>query len=690
MPMRLILFPLFFCVALLPAIAQEVPYGTANTAGDDYAAAFRYVEGGGTEFWFTTSDGFQQARSRRLVHVPISSSQAETLPFPLNVVNFDNAAVVMDGAPAFPVCETANGLFVSNRTVDGKYHDNDLYEMHANRDGAWSVRRVDELNSDAWDDTPALSSNGKTLYFASDRRFPGSQKTDLFTSRRQENGRWSTPVPLDGINTPEYSEQTPTIGDDGYLYYATNQTATGDYDIWRAQIDGATGTITGRPEPAPFAGVNKAGSDEGHPLFSPGGAQLLFSSNRSSAGGTKDFDIYGVAIPSSKGDRVYLSVQLRTRVAGEDKTDPIRTTVFITDRQTGERSSVESDGSGEATIPLGKTSGSATDRRFRELIVTAQSPRPGFITSTDTLSIDLLCGRRLAHTLYLWDTAALRSVGCVQDFRIKNVRFFVTGYWCPTTAKFAGLAPCASAIPGDQSCLALDHPAPESPCESNELYTYAVKYTAPQVVATRQPFSNCIALAELNDPKIREPRVREVDSAFVKLVDAMRSALEYDCVQRAVRDGKLVEVDVVGWTDPRPLDGSCRYTGPDIDLNSSFVKIDTAGSPYIEQGILRNQTRFRDSKSGGNQLLSQLRAYHTAVLLDKLWEEQVEDYRELKKVGLLRVTGVGRAVSQENVDMAQQRSVSVLVKVPLKPGEAIAATLPPPGRYRQLCDSPCK
>lgn len=685
---RLLLLLLFFAVTL-PSVGQETPYPGANTAGNDYAAAFRYVEGG-TEFWFTTNDGFQQARSRRLVRTPISGGATETLPFPLNVVSFDNTAVVMDGSPAFPVCETAHGIFVSNRTVDGKYHDNDLYEMSANRDGAWSVRRIDEVNSNAWDDTPALASNGKTLYFASDRRFPGSQKTDLFLARRETNGRWSAPIPIDGINTPEYSEQTPTVGDDGYLYYATNQTTSGDYDIWRVKLDGGTGLPAGRPEPVAFAGVNKSGSDEGHPLFSPGAGQFLFSSNRSNTGGTKDFDIYGVTIPSSKGDTVYLSVQLRTRVAGEDKTDPVRTTLFITDRRTGERTTVTSDVTGESVIPLGKTEGSATDRRFRELIVTAQSPKPGYITSTDTLYIDLLCGRRLAHTLYLWDTAALRSVGCVQDFRIKNVRFFVTGYWCPTTGQFADRAPCASAIPMDQSCLAIQQPEPEPPCESNELYTYSVKYTAPQVIRARQPFSNCIALTELNDPQLRETRVREVDSAFVKLVDAMRSALEYDCVQRAIRDGKEVEVEVVGWTDPRPLDGSCRYTGQDIDLNNSFVKLDTTDSPYIEGGILKNNTRFRDSKSGGNQLLSQLRAYHTAVLLDRLWEEQVEEYRKLKGSRLLRVTGVGRAVSQENVDMAQQRSVSVLVKVPLKPGESVAATLPPPGRYRQLCDSPCK
>ena len=266
----------------------------------------------------------------------------------------------------------------------------------------------------------------------------------------------------------------------------------------------------------------------------------------------------------------------------------------------------------------------------------------------------------------------------------------MTGYWCPTTDRFAQYAPCTSALPQDLSCLAVDYEEPKAPCDDNELYAYNVKFTPPQLLRNRQPYSTCIALNELSDAKVRQQRVREVDSAFVKLVDAMRSALEYDCVQRAVRDGKDVQVEVVGWTDPRPLDVSCRYTGGDIDLSSHFVKLDTSDSPYIRSGILSGGTRFRDSKSGGNQLLSQLRAFHTAVLLDRLWEEQVPEYKRLKATGLLKVQAIGRAVSQESVDMAQQRSVSVLVKVPLDEAPSQTAALPPPGRFRQLCESPCR
>ena len=47
-------------------IAQPTPYQAVNTPDDDYAAAFRYVQGK-SELWYTTSNGFVQKRSRRLM-----------------------------------------------------------------------------------------------------------------------------------------------------------------------------------------------------------------------------------------------------------------------------------------------------------------------------------------------------------------------------------------------------------------------------------------------------------------------------------------------------------------------------------------------------------------------------------------------------------------------------------------------
>jgi len=683
---------LLLLVALAPhALSQPIAFQHLNTSDDDYAAAFRTTTGG-TEIWYTTSNGFGERRSRRLMRARIEGnrlSDPEPLPYPINTLPLDRNGVLMDGSPTFAFCENARGIFVSNRTVDGRYFENDLYEMTDKGNGNWDIQRIDAVDSASWDDTPALSEDGRQLYFSSDRRAPGSLRTDIYLSTLRPDGSWSAPVALDQINTTDYAEQTPYVGNDGYLYYATNQTREGDYDIWRVQLDPETGKPIGSPGPIDIPGVNASGSDEGHPLFSPGGGWFLFSSNRG-PNGVKDFDIYSVRLPE-RHDTIYLSVQLRTRRAGEDKTDPIGTVIRMTDPATGSTSSLRSNEAGDCTIPIIRPTeeNPSADRRFLEMIVTAESPLPGYVASTDTLLIDLLCARRLAHTLYLWDTTALRADSCIQDFRIKNVRFFVTGYWCPTTRLFAEYAPCTSVLP-DSICTTIEYQQPQLSCASDDIYTYNLKFTPPEVVRSRQPLSNCIDLREVADPKTRDFRAREVDSAIVKLVDAMRSALEYDCVQRAVRDGKPVTVNVIGWTDPRPLDRSCAYTGPDIDLNASFVQLDIEDSPYIQGNILHNGTRFRESREGGNQLLSQLRAYYTARLLDAVWEERVEDYRRLKGAGLLRVEAIGRAISQEQVPMEQQRSVSVLVSVPMEEMPQQAATLPSPGRYRQLCDPPCR
>ena len=119
--------------------AQPVPFHELNTEGDDYAAAFRRSEGG-QELWYTTSNGFAELRSRRLMRAAINESRPtaldpQPLPYPVNILPLDKNAVIMDGVPAFSYCDTDRGIFVSNRTVDGKYYENDLYEMIVGRDG---------------------------------------------------------------------------------------------------------------------------------------------------------------------------------------------------------------------------------------------------------------------------------------------------------------------------------------------------------------------------------------------------------------------------------------------------------------------------------------------------------------------------------------------------------------------------
>ncbi|NBW33144.1 MAG: hypothetical protein EBR22_04220 [Cytophagia bacterium] len=124
------------------------------------------------------------------------------------------------------------------------------------------------VNSSGWDAHPTLSSDGLTLYFASNRRGSlGGSDLWMSQARLDSSGwpldsagvpvkmywwnwshmdpdrlRWSEPVPLDStINTP-YSENSPYLHPNGMdLYFASSGLAgMGQLDLYRSRRDVAT------------------------------------------------------------------------------------------------------------------------------------------------------------------------------------------------------------------------------------------------------------------------------------------------------------------------------------------------------------------------------------------------------------------------------------------------------------------
>lgn len=690
----------FFLVACLLLLglrevsAQEAKaFTTVNTPDDDYAVAMRQV-GVGAEIWLTTSSGMKDKRSRRLARCE-RTAKSLSAPQPMSApLNNEGSAqsIILDGCPTFSQCNPQYGIFVSNRPVNGKNFGNDLYEMHW--DGKeWTARRLDSVNSEAWDDTPSLSPEGNLLFFASDRNSPNSRTTDVFVSRRIGNS-WSAPELVKGISTNANSEQTPFAANDGYVYYATNQTNVGDYDIWRVEYDRNTGQCSGSPEPFALAGVNKEGSDEGHPVFSLGGNWFLFSSNRTVK---RDYDVFMVNTGKT-ADTIDLSVVTRTR-----KIDPVtkmpedsvgdysNKQVNITDLNLGGRDMVMTDKYGKSRIIVKRSEENdpSLDVRTRSIAFEATVNDRRFLSSKDTLIFDGFCPQKKQHTLVVWDSAAYFIPECVQDFPVKNVRFFVTGYWCPTSERYSQYLTCSSILSYD-TLTKLEYKPPVLKCKENEFFDYTLIYKEPVVEAARKYNSACISLGEAK--KSGREYANEVDSAIIRIIASMKTALQISCVQREIAKGKTITVNVTGWTDPRPLDNSCAYTGKSIDFGKSFVKLASEDSPYIEGDSLEGHGRvkFSRSKAGGNYLLSQLRAYYTAVMFDKIWEDMVPEYRDLKSRGKLQVLAIGKAVSQENRDFSERRSVEIRVSIPIGEKEIVRGKVPDPGQSIRLCDMPCK
>lgn len=100
------------------------------------------------------------------------------------------------------------------------------------------------VNSSAWDSQPSLSSDGRTLFFASERS-GGLGDRDIWMSRLQADGYWGKPTNLGpNINTSQ-GDQAPFIHPDGQtLYFMSNgRPGMGGFDLYRSQkqADGSWG-----------------------------------------------------------------------------------------------------------------------------------------------------------------------------------------------------------------------------------------------------------------------------------------------------------------------------------------------------------------------------------------------------------------------------------------------------------------
>jgi outer membrane protein OmpA-like peptidoglycan-associated protein len=94
------------------------------------------------------------------------------------------------------------------------------------------------VNTSAWESQPAVSADGRTLYFTADRK-GGKGGMDIWVSHLQNDATWTVPKNLgDTINT-EGKEMSPFIHPDGRTLYFTSDThiGFGDQDIFLSRMD---------------------------------------------------------------------------------------------------------------------------------------------------------------------------------------------------------------------------------------------------------------------------------------------------------------------------------------------------------------------------------------------------------------------------------------------------------------------
>ena len=145
------------------------------------------------------------------------------------------------------------------------------------------------VNSTAMDRAPAISKDGLSLYFASNRLGFGE---DIYVSQREtRDDEWGPAINLGPTINTSFNEMVPAFSRDGHLmFFASNRPGSvGDVgvDIWVSRREHTHDDFAWQPAENLGAGVNSVGLDEGPSYFENdevGVPQLYFSSSRPPGG----------------------------------------------------------------------------------------------------------------------------------------------------------------------------------------------------------------------------------------------------------------------------------------------------------------------------------------------------------------------------------------------------------------------
>ncbi|MBP8823809.1 MAG: PD40 domain-containing protein [Flavobacteriales bacterium] len=208
-------------------------------------------------------------------------------------------------------------LFVTVcRPVDAGYKNCDIYSTHYTTHVDFSSGKQtftwSELNNlgpainteDGWESQPSLSSDGRTLFFATLRR--NSQGTDIYSSERNEKGEWAPAQPLPAPINTAGDEKAPFMHSDSRtLYFAarpprdehgneqlgTGHRGIGGYDIFYSRLAENEGWTT----PKNLGNPINTPQDEHGLIVSADGRTAYFASSRFKGPG--GLDIYGFDLP---------------------------------------------------------------------------------------------------------------------------------------------------------------------------------------------------------------------------------------------------------------------------------------------------------------------------------------------------------------------------------------------------------
>ncbi len=208
--------------------------------------------------------------------------------------------IVNEGAPTlsadgniliFTACESIDG-YGARRNGFGRC---DLFvSKRSGNDWLMPYNLGEPVNSRHWESQPSISSDGRTIYFVSNR----NNDYDIWSSTVNNNGDWSEPEILgDNINTEGYEGSVFIHPDNQTLYFSSDgHVGMGGLDIYVSRRDSLG--KWGRPVNLGYP-INSF-KDDNSILISADGELAMFASDREEGYGGLDlysFELYEEARP---------------------------------------------------------------------------------------------------------------------------------------------------------------------------------------------------------------------------------------------------------------------------------------------------------------------------------------------------------------------------------------------------------
>lgn len=176
--------------------------------------------------------------------------------------------------------------------------------------------------------TASITPDGKTIYFASDRK-GGKGGLDIYKTTLQANNTWSAPVNVGAPVNTEANEDAPFIHPDQKTLYFTSDghNSMGGRDIFKTTL-GSKGWTN--PENMGYP-VNTTANDNYFTLLADG-RRAYFSSDRK--GGLGAQDIYYIDMPESSSIPLTM---IKGKILDAETGKPIPTKIYLIDNETDKK-----------------------------------------------------------------------------------------------------------------------------------------------------------------------------------------------------------------------------------------------------------------------------------------------------------------------------------------------------------------